>query len=331
MRRFIISCFLFLIFSCEKKSQVFVGKETNKISTSPDTLNSTKVISTLKEFYNKAYGSEFPPKDNDFKKKYISKRLLNRIDSLTSDGSNLILDYDPFIRGQDYNYTILNKSLLIKKDKNDIYDVSFLLFGNKGEKRTQLKYKIVKNKVGEFQIDAILNDNFLSFNNKLQHSVQNETNLSLKAVGNDLEISYNHQTTKLKNVIYNEMSLSTTYEVLKNNQFIIKYENTASQTKNLEIYVFSVDNNRIKLLSKEIVKFGPHGIDNRIFYQTLNADNYDYQRLIELNETDEDFFSEKPIKKIIYKNSKLVKEEIINDSSPEDYFVNKVNQIPNIN
>lgn len=174
------------------------------------------------------------------------------------------------------------------------------------------------------------NDSSTSFSVKNSHQLTAVTTRpSLKAVGNDLEISYNHQATKLKNVIYKEMSLSTSYEWLKDNQFFIKYENTASQTKNLEIYVFSVDDNALKLLSKEIVKFGPEGIDNRIFFQTLNAENYNYERLIELNGIDEDHFSERPIKKRIYKNSKLVKEEIIRDSSPEEYFVNKVNQIPN--
>lgn len=69
--------------------------------------NSERAIATIKNFYFSVYGND--ENNEGQKKKYLSERVLKRIDSLTFDSENLVLDYDPFINGQDYDGKTLKK------------------------------------------------------------------------------------------------------------------------------------------------------------------------------------------------------------------------------
>ncbi|WP_157844497.1 DUF3828 domain-containing protein [Chryseobacterium sp. Leaf394] len=141
------------------------AKATHTLSTqdSLQVKNSSKeAISTLKEFYFSMYGNDAD--NEDLKKKYVSERVLKRIESLTSNPENLILDYDPFIKGQDYDANIIRKTLEIKPlNKRNEYRASFLLFGGTDEKRTNVDLLLKQNQEGDFLIDAILNDDHLNF------------------------------------------------------------------------------------------------------------------------------------------------------------------------
>ncbi len=124
--------------------------------------DSQKAIANLKKFYFSVYSSD--ESNEKVKKNFLSERMQARIDSLTSDGENLSLDYDPFIKGQDYNGDIIKKTLKIKRlSRPNEYRADFLLFGENDEQRTAIDFLLVKSKGGNYLIDGILNDEYLNF------------------------------------------------------------------------------------------------------------------------------------------------------------------------
>ncbi|WP_294615481.1 DUF3828 domain-containing protein [uncultured Gilliamella sp.] len=144
--------------NCKSNSEVIY---TN--ATSNSTIN--QGIKMLSEFYLTFYGNEYTDNNEQLKRKYISQPLLNKIDSLSND-EDLILDYDPFIQSQDYSEDVLKKTLKIEPlTKTNEYRVSFLLFGEKDEKRTYIDILLEQTSNGDFLIDSILNDNNLNLKN----------------------------------------------------------------------------------------------------------------------------------------------------------------------
>ena len=116
-------------------------------------------IATLKAFYSSAYNDSVHSRKVLFKQ-YVSKQLLEKIDELSAD---MTLDYDPFIKGQDFFADVLNSTLKITplENKNE-YRCCFLLFGNTYEKETCVDYLLEKDKDGHFVISKILNDDILA-------------------------------------------------------------------------------------------------------------------------------------------------------------------------
>ena len=117
-------------------------------------------VEFLTEFYIKYYGEN---KSRENIANYVSNRILMRIDSLTI-GDNVILDYDPFIYGQDWDEKELVKSLKIKplENKNE-YTVSFFKFNKNGKERTNIDILLEDNGKGKFLIYSILSDEYLNF------------------------------------------------------------------------------------------------------------------------------------------------------------------------
>lgn len=144
--------------NCKSNSEVIY---TN--ATSNSTIN--QGIKMLSEFYLTIYGNEYTDNNEQLKRKYISQPLLNKIESL-SNNEDLILDYDPFIQSQDYSEDVLKKTLKIEPlTKTNEYRVSFLLFGEKDEKRTYIDILLEQTSNGDFLIGSILNDNNLNLKN----------------------------------------------------------------------------------------------------------------------------------------------------------------------
>lgn len=116
-------------------------------------------IATLKAFYSSVYNGSLDNQEVLFKQ-YVSKQLLEKIDKLSAD---MTLDYDPFIKGQDFFADVLNSTLKITplENKNE-YRCCFLLFGDTDEKETCVDYLLEKDKDGHFVISKILNDDILA-------------------------------------------------------------------------------------------------------------------------------------------------------------------------
>ena len=151
MKRIIIIFILIAFISCRDK------KNANNAAAEP---TDTKVaIATLKAFYSSVYNGSLDNQEVLFKQ-YVSKQLLEKIDELSAD---MTLDYDPFIKGQDFFADVLNSTLKITplENKNE-YRCCFLLFGNTYEKETCVDYLLEKDKDGHFVISKILNDDILA-------------------------------------------------------------------------------------------------------------------------------------------------------------------------
>lgn len=161
MKRIFFISILFLCFTACKKHTLANNESIENKDTL--TIDDTKLgIEMLKEFYYSCYVNEKNFNDNDLKRKFVSTTILKRIDNLRN-GENLILDYDPFIKGQDYNGNTIKNTLEIKplKNKNE-FRVSFLLFGDKNEQRNNIDFLLNKNESGHFVICSILNDDYLN-------------------------------------------------------------------------------------------------------------------------------------------------------------------------
>ena len=144
--------FIFMAFiSCRDKKNA-----NNVVAESTDT---EVAIATLKTFYSSAYNDSVHSRKVLFKQ-YVSKQLLEKIDELSAD---MTLDYDPFIKGQDFFADVLNSTLKITplENKNE-YRCCFLLFGDTDEKETCVDYLLEKDKDGHFVISKILNDDILA-------------------------------------------------------------------------------------------------------------------------------------------------------------------------
>ena len=151
MKRIIIIFILMAFISCRDKKNA-----NNAAAESTDT---EVAIATLKAFYSSVYNGSLDNQEVLFKQ-YVSKQLLEKIDELSAD---MTLDYDPFIKGQDFFADVLNSTLKITplENKNE-YRCCFLLFGNTYEKETCVDYLLEKDKDGHFVISKILNDDILA-------------------------------------------------------------------------------------------------------------------------------------------------------------------------
>ncbi|MFV0530852.1 MAG: DUF3828 domain-containing protein [Flavobacteriales bacterium] len=170
-----------LLIGCKQKGQSISKNENPITETKFDTtIDKREAIEFLTDFYTKYYGEY---RDRKGMEDYVSVRILNRIDSLSKE-DNLVLDYDPFIQGQDWDTKILIKSLKIKplKSQNE-YRVSFLRFGRKDERKQNVDFSLVNNEKRNILINNILSDDYLNFNIKKNN--ENFKNEEKKSFQND--------------------------------------------------------------------------------------------------------------------------------------------------
>ncbi|WP_082498267.1 DUF3828 domain-containing protein [Chryseobacterium sp. Leaf180] len=199
-----------LLSACKKETK------TNGIAQVNDSLqiknNSEKAIATIKDFYFSVYGND--ENNADQKKKYLSERVIKRIDSLTSDSENLILDYDPFINGQDYDGKTIKKTLQIEPLNDNEYRVSFFQFGQKNEKRTTIDFLLKEISDGNFLIDGLLSNNYLNFGSPSQIT----KNISQKII--DSISGKNYSVVEKKECDLNNDSFKDLIVVFANNKEI---------------------------------------------------------------------------------------------------------------
>ena len=145
-------------------------------------------IATLKAFYSSVYNGSLDNQEVLFKQ-YVSKQLLEKIDELSAD---MTLDYDPFIKGQDFFADVLNKTLKITplENKNE-YRCCFLLFRNTDEKETCVDFLLEKDKDGHFLISKILNDDILAGKRDVMPSDIQETTIDYKGLVQLLKLECN--------------------------------------------------------------------------------------------------------------------------------------------
>lgn len=166
---------LTLFVNCKQKNVNYISSEDqSKQQNSIVSNNEERGREFLTDFYAKYYGENLDRKGIE---NYVSSRILKRMDSL-SEEDNLILDYDPFIKGQDYDWKMIKKTLIITplKNKNE-FRASFKLFGEKDEQRTNIDFLLKKDANDKFLIYSILNDEYLNFI-RIKRVVNNNTEKS---------------------------------------------------------------------------------------------------------------------------------------------------------
>ena len=180
MKRIIIIFILIAFISCRDKKNA-----NNAAAESTDT---EVAIATLKAFYSSVYNGSLDNREVLFKQ-YVSKQLLEKIDELSAD---MTLDYDPFIKGQDFFADVLNSTLKITplENKNE-YRCCFLLFGNTYEKETCVDYLLEKDKDGHFVISKILNDDILAGKRDVMPTDIRETTIDYKGLIQLLKLECN--------------------------------------------------------------------------------------------------------------------------------------------
>jgi len=96
----------------------------------------------------------------------------------------------------------------------------------------------------------------------------------------DLILNCGRKQIVYKNLIVNEMSISTELIQNENNSFSLLYELNASATKMKEKYDFFYSDQGITLVDKEIMKFGQEGLMiNRIYVEDFDMSNKTYDDL----------------------------------------------------
>ena len=180
MKRVIIIFILMVFISCRDKKNA-----NNAAAESTDT---EVAIATLKAFYSSVYNGSLDNREVLFKQ-YVSKQLLEKIDELSAD---MTLDYDPFIKGQDFFADVLNSTLKITplENKNQ-YRCCFLLFGNTDEKETCVDFLLEKDKDGHFLISKILNDDILAGKRDVMPTDIQETTIDYKGLVQLLKLECN--------------------------------------------------------------------------------------------------------------------------------------------
>ena len=182
MRYFILyTALLALFIGCKQSNQNINSTKKEDLQKDLSIITNDKGVGFLKEFYTKYYGEY---RDRRGIENYVSSRILMRMDSLTK-GDELILDYDPFIKGQDWDINILINSLEIKLlDDENKYRVSFFRNENNDEK-TKIDFLLKNNSEGKLLIYSILNDKYLNFSslNKIPIN-EKQNNFNDEWIGN---------------------------------------------------------------------------------------------------------------------------------------------------
>lgn len=161
MKKYVVfTVYMICLSGCKQELK---STDTVKSNHSLESTDKEEGISMLNKFYSLFYFDDNVKIDQTKIKLFISETLLNKIDSLRNDGNNIVLDYDPFIKGQDFNGESIKKTLRITplQEKNQ-FRASFILFGNENEKRINIDYLLIKNNQGKLVIGSIINDKYLN-------------------------------------------------------------------------------------------------------------------------------------------------------------------------
>lgn len=250
--------FFALIISCKQRdNQNTETVESSTVQLNLIDSNNNKGVEFLKEFYMKFYSNYKNEKNIE---NFVSARFLNRMDSLRAE-ENLILDYDPFIQAQDWDSSVLIKSLMVKplKNKNE-YRASFLLFNGKEQNRTSIDFVLIEDDKGKYLIDGILNDDFLNFKKskkddestkeKLVDSNNQQTKITglwrLGCEGDLTTFDINDNQGYLSLYSFNKIYINTTLRQTSNpNEYNLFFKDTAFKQKYYDDYEFIENDNDI--------------------------------------------------------------------------------------
>lgn len=95
-----------------------------------------------------------------------------------------------------------------------------------------------------------------------------------------------------KGLIKNEMSLTTSLEIIDDKSFVLTYEYNASSTKMKQVYNFVYKNDSTYLISKEILKYSKEGsLSNKVYLKNYKLTNKLYNDLEDIGSSLNSSFS----------------------------------------
>ena len=147
-------------------------------------------------------------------------------------------------------------------------------------------------------------------------------NCKIEIKGNNLILTKDNKKIIYRDLIINEMSVTTNFIKETDNKFSLVYELNASTTKIKEKYSFTYSAQGIVLIYKEVVKYGEEGFSgNRIYFNRFNIKDKSYDDLESLaSTTEEEFSKSKPTFNYFdFKNKQFGK--VILDDSAENIFI----------
>lgn len=162
---------ILLILACKKSSSDQTDSVIITDAPIQELMDRTKAIQFVEDFYQNNYGTD--DLDNSNFTSFLSERIKDRINELR-DKDNLILNYDPFTKAQDYDPVMISYTLKVDQvtSKDDEYKVSFKVFEEQTEPPTTIILKLIE-KDGSYLIDAIKNDPHLSFEDATKTYTEN--------------------------------------------------------------------------------------------------------------------------------------------------------------
>jgi tetratricopeptide (TPR) repeat protein len=189
-----------------------------------------------------------------------------------------------------------------------LFTISFnLLFSCKQSKESAYNFQNVEQNV---------------INNPISNKSLNEK-CQFEIINRDLVIKCKNSEKIYKNLIINEVSISTDVLMVGENNVELVYEMNGSVTKVKEKYCLQILDNELFLIYKEIVKFNQNGIGaNRLYLNFNNLKNYSFEGLQTIGENIEYFFNdENPIISIYSFDNKIFGELKYYNMNTENFYV----------
>uniref|UniRef100_A0AAU6WTA5 Tetratricopeptide repeat protein n=1 Tax=Chryseobacterium endophyticum TaxID=1854762 RepID=A0AAU6WTA5_9FLAO len=141
---------------------------------------------------------------------------------------------------------------------------------------------------------------------KPQDSDEDDQTPKVAIKGDDLIVVYKNKKTVYKNLIVNEMSVSTELIQNSDSDFSLLYDQNASSTKIKEKYDFIYSHTGIFLVDKEIIKFGQDGLMmTRLYLDNFNLLNKTYEELQSLGAELPDHFEQDGSSMSIYDSKNI--------------------------
>ncbi|QCE43431.1 DUF5991 domain-containing protein [Psychroserpens sp. NJDZ02] len=227
--------------------------------------NVNEAVNKIKEFYLSCYGYEGERKDEDnLWKKFTTNRFYQKTKELNSE-DNYVLDYDPFIYGQDYYREVIRKTLKIKviPNKKNEFEVSLNHFELENEKPTKVILYLVK-EGDTYLIDAINSDKLLNLEqiNKFSEKYQNikeeekKNQTIAKADNRNYQIedyigsySYFYDMGKLDEIA--SMTIDYSFDIKKND---ISFSGQGYKTNFDDLCEAKINNGVLEIYYKETIE-----------------------------------------------------------------------------
>jgi len=189
--------------------------------------------------------------------------------------------------------------------------ISFFIFFNYSCKKSSIKEN-PKSIISE------------SINNTENSNSNLEKYCKVTVKGKDIIIDCERKMV-YSNLIIDEMSVSTEFIQGENNTFSLLYELNASVTKVKEKYDFIYSNKGLRLVNKEVLKYGKDGISlTKVYFKKYMMESKSFDDLQSLASTLQDDFNENPLGFLYDNQQKLFGKEIYNLTS-ENFFINYPN------